>query len=184
MIAGALRQKDANMAQPDVLGPAPAVPAPYTGDRTSVEIAFGPRYPLVPLVLRAVGVFLILTASAMWFLPGGQAEADLILLKLGASLFFLLCGLALVMIHDAGNVPEVCFDPVRRELRVLVAAPDGEPHIGLRRSYESLGQVKFHKARLDLYDFDGRLLMRLRVPDPERRAALRAQLRQSVPICT
>lgn len=171
------------MPQPDVLGPAPAVPAPHTGDRTSVEIAFGPCYPLVPLVLRTVGVFLILTASAMWFLPGGQVAADLILLKLGVSLFFLFCGLALVMIHDADNVPAVCFDPVRRELRVLIPAADGEPYIGLRRSYESLGQVRFHKTRLDLYDFDGRLLLRLRVPDPERRAALRMQLRQSVPIC-
>ncbi|TDK49823.1 hypothetical protein [Antarcticimicrobium luteum] len=167
----------------DFAGLGPAGPAPYIGDGTPLLIAFGPRYPVVLTVFRAVGVFLILTASAMWFLPGSRSDADLVLLKLGASLFFLLCGLALVMIHHSDNMPEVCFDPIRRELRVLVKAADGLPHVVLRRGYDSLGRVRFHKKRVELYDFDGRLLLGLRLSDPARRAALRSQLRQLVPIC-
>ncbi|TDE40306.1 hypothetical protein [Antarcticimicrobium sediminis] len=134
-------------------------------------------------MFRASGVFLILVASAMWFLPGSQSDADLVIMKLGTSLFFLFCGLALVMIHHSDNLPEVCFDPIRRELRVLVRAVDGQPHIVLRRGYDSLGRVRFHKNRVELYDFDGRLLLGLKVADPIRRAALRSQLRQLASIC-
>lgn len=180
-----MRQKDAKqMAKVDYAGYAPAGSAPSAGDGTPLQIAFGPRYALVPMFFRSVGVFLILVASAMWFLPGARAEADLVLLKLGASLFFLFCGLALVMIHHSDNTPEVSFDPVRRELRVLVNATSGDPHVVLRRSYESLGQVQFYKSRVELYDFDGRMLLSLAIPDAARRAALQAQLRRSVPICT
>eukprot|EP01022_Parablepharisma_sp_SALTPOND_P030723 TRINITY_DN77259_c0_g1_i1.p2 TRINITY_DN77259_c0_g1~~TRINITY_DN77259_c0_g1_i1.p2 ORF type:complete len:227 (+),score=62.31 TRINITY_DN77259_c0_g1_i1:274-954(+) len=185
MHPGGLRQKDASdMAELDFGGYTPAGPVPFSGDGTLLQIAFGPRYPLVPVLFRAVGVFLILAASAMWFLPGSRSETELILLKLGASLFFLLCGLALVMLHQPENAPEVCFDPIRRELRVVANSADGAPHVVLRRGYESLGQVRFYKSRVELYDFDGRLLLNLRIGDPERRAALEAQLRQLVPIST
>ncbi len=135
------------------------------------------------MFFRFIGTFLILVASAMWFLPGSQTDADLVIMKLGVSLFFLLCGLALVMIHHADNVPEVCFDPIRRELRVLVKSGDGQPQTVLRRSYESLGRAHFHKKRVELYDFDGRLLLGVKVRDPARHAALQAQLRQLVNIC-
>ena len=179
-----MRQKDAtDMAETEFAGNGPARPAPYMGDGTPLQVAFRPRYPLVATVFRAIGVFLILIASAMWFLPDSRLDADLILLKLGASLFFLFCGLALVMIHHSDNAPEVCFDPVRRELRVLANSADGALHIVLRRSYGSLGQVKFYKNRVELYDFDGALLLGLQLSDPARRAALRAQLCQLVPIC-
>jgi len=168
----------------DFAGLGPAGRAPYAGDGTPVRVAFGPRFPLVPTLFRAAGTFLILVASAMWLLPGSQLSADLVVMKLGASLFFLFCGLALVMIHHADNTPEVCFDPIRRELRVLVKSADGTPRTVMRRSYESLGRVAFHKTRIELYDFDGRLLMALRVGDPARRAGVEAQLRQLVHICS
>lgn len=172
------------MAKVDIAGYGSAGPATFSGDGAPLQIAFGPRYPLVRPVLCSLGVVLIFAASAMWFLPGSRMEPDLILLKLGASLFFLFCGLALVMIHHEENAPAVCFDPIRRELRVLATAANGTQHVVMRRGYESLGQVKFHKSRVELFDFDGKLLLSLRVPDPARRAALQAQLRQLVPICT
>ena len=175
------RDEAAAMVRMDFAG---VGPAPYAGDRAPILITCGPRFPVVATMFRTVGVFLILVASAMWFLPGSQFAADLIVMKLISSLFFLLCGVALVMIHHSDNAPEICFDPIRREFRVLVKAADGRPHIVLRRSYESLGRVQFQKTRVELYDFDGRLLMNLRVTDPGRRAALQAQLRQLVTICS
>ncbi len=179
-----MRRKDAAiMSKMDFAGFGPVAPAAYNGDSAPVRFAFGPRFPVARTLFRAAGVFLILVASAMWFLPGSQSDADLVIMKLGVSLFFLFCGLALVMIHHSDNMPEVCFDPIRRELRILVHAADGQPHIVLCRGYDSLGRVRFYKSRIELYDFDGGLLLSLKVADPSQRAALRAQLRQLVSIC-
>lgn len=177
------RDEAAEMANLDHAGLGSPGPAAYAGDGTPVHVAFGPRFAVVPVFFRFVGTFLILVAAAMWALPGSTVEADLVLMKLGASLFFLFCGVALVMFHHAENVPEVCFDPIRRELRVLVKSGDGQPHVVLRRGYDSLGRAHFRNNRVELYDFDGRLLIGLRVTDPARRAALESQLRQLVNIC-
>jgi len=174
----------AEMGQIDFAGLGPVAPEPYAGDGTPVHVGFGPRFALVPVFFRFIGTFLILVAAAMWVLPGSASDADLVLMKLGASLFFLFCGVALVMIHHEENAPEVCFDPIRRELRVLVKSADGQPHVVLRRGYDSLGRVHFHNGRVELYDFDGRLLLGLRVSDPVRRAALENQLSQLVNICS
>ena len=173
----------AEMANMDFAGMGSAGPAAYAGDGTPVHVAFGPRFAVVPVFFRVVGTFLILVAAAMWALPGSTMEADLVLMKLGASVFFLFCGVAVLMVHHADNTPEVCFDPIRRELRVLVKSPDGQPHVVLRRGYDSIGRARFQNNRVELYDFDGRLLLGVRVTDPARRTALETQLRQLVNIC-
>lgn len=174
----------AEMANMDFAGIGSAGPVAYAGDGAPVHVAFGPRFPVVPVFFRVVGTFLILVAAAMWVLPGSTTDADLVLMKLGASLFFLFCGVAVVMVHHSDNVPEACFDPIRREFRVLVKTAAGQPRVVLRRGYDTIGRAHFQNNRVELYDFDGRLLLGLRVTDPARHAALERQLRQLVNICS
>lgn len=153
------------------------------GAYEAVTVAYSPRLGLEELLFRGAGSFLVLTAAGMWFLPGSQMDTDLVVMKLGVSLFFLLCGVALLMLHDSANRPAACFDPIRRELRVLAVAGDGRPQTLLRRSYESLGRVRFCGRAVELYDMEGQRLMRLNLQDAGQRAALQQQLRRLVNIC-
>ncbi|MGD9864389.1 MAG: hypothetical protein AB7S99_14370 [Pseudodonghicola sp.] len=152
-------------------------------DEGAVTVAYSPRLGLDAVLFRGMGTFLVMTAAAMWFLPGSQTDADLIVMKLGVSLFFLLCGVALLMLHDGANRPAACFDPIRRELRVMAMAGDGRVQTVLRRSYASLGRAQFRGRAVELYDMDGARLMRLNVQDAGQRAALHRQLSRLMTIC-
>ncbi|GHG79758.1 hypothetical protein [Pseudodonghicola xiamenensis] len=149
----------------------------------ALAVAFWPWPVLAAALFRGLGSLMVVTAAAMWFLPGSQTEADLVIMKLGVSLFFLLSGLTVMMIYDAVPRPTVWFDPVRREVRVLAPGAGGRPMTVSRRSYESLGRVRFDRRSVALYDMDGRLLLRVGLRDVGQRAALRAQLSRLVNIC-
>jgi len=135
------------------------------------------------VLVRGLGSFLVVTAAAMWFLPGSQTDTDLVVMKLGVSLFFLLSGISLMLLADGVERPRACFDPIRRELRVLAPAVGGRCKTVLRRSYESLGRVEFLRKGVALYDMEGRLLLRLGLQDARQRSALRDQLSRLVNIC-
>ena len=127
---------------------------------------------------------LILGSAGMWVLPGTSVDPDLMVMKLGLSFFLLLCGMVLLMMHHVDNQPDAYFDPIRREVRVLQKNNRGRPQTVLRRSYESLGSVKFHERQMDLYDVDGSILMKLPLASPEVRQALRIQLSGMVNIAS
>ena len=151
-------------------------------DAVPLLIAFAPNWPVLALLLRIVGTALILSSALMWVLPGSHFDADLMLIKLGLSLVFLLCGLALVMIHHIDNRPDAYFDPVRNEVRVLRRDKRGRPQSVLRRGYDSLGSARFRDRLVEIFDVDGSLLMRLPVEDRDVRNALRMQLSGTVNI--
>ena len=71
-------------------------------------------------ILRFLAVGLALLAVAQWLLPGSQASADLVPLKLVATALCL--SLAMLLSHAAETplVPEVQFDIKRREIRFAV----------------------------------------------------------------
>lgn len=127
-------------------------------------------------VFRVFGTAFILLAPAMWILPGSLFDADLVVMKLGVSLFFLLCGMALLMRNHIDTQPEAYFDPIRRELRVLQKNDRGRPQTVLRRSYDSLGGARITSRAIELWDVDGSVLMRLPIENPDVRSALRMQL--------
>lgn len=156
---------------------------PETEERMPLLISIAPKGSPEAVLFRGAGIALILIASGMWFLPGSLMAPDLVVMKLIASLFFMLCGLALLMLHHKDNRPDAYFDPIRRELRVLQKNQRGRPQTVLRRSYESLGSVRFHDRLVELYDVDGSLLIRLPISDPEIRHSLRMQLCGLVNIC-
>lgn len=139
-------------------------------------IGLAPAWPIVALLFRIAGTALILSSAAMWVMPGSQTGADLLLIKLGLSVVFLLCGLAMLMIHHVDNLPDAYFDPIRSEVRVLQKDKRGRPQAVLRRSYDTLGSARFRDNAVEIYDVDGSLLMRLPIDDRDVRQALRMQL--------
>lgn len=136
------------------------------------------------IVLRAAcrfaGAVFILCAPGLWLLPGSNDDPSLMLVKLGASVFFLVCGLALVLCGKGHSQPEAHFDPVRREMRILQRNARGRPSTVLRRAYGSLGAAKITDRQVEIWDVDGSILLRLPLADPEARRVLRLQLGELV----
>ncbi|MDP5215920.1 hypothetical protein Q5Y75_01690 [Ruegeria sp. 2205SS24-7] len=153
-----------------------AVALPSFEEAMPLMIAFAPNWPARKVLFRIFGTAMILGSALMWLLPGADMSAEAATFKLGASLFFLLCGMALLMMHHVDNQPDAYFDPIRREVRVLQKNNRGRPQTVLRRSYESLGAARFTENLLEVFDVDGTMLMRLPIESPEVRDALRAQL--------
>lgn len=145
-------------------------------DAIPLMISFAPNWPVVALVFRILGTSLIFSSGLMWLLPGSHFDAELMLIKLGLSLIFLLSGLVMVMIHHVDNRPGAYFDPLRNEVRVLRRDRRGRPQSVLRRGYDTLGSARFQGRMVEIFDVDGSLLMRLPVDDRDVRHALRMQL--------
>ena len=116
-----------NMTSPVVM--------PSFQDAVPLILSFAPNQPLRTLMFRIVGTAMVLSASGMWLMPGSQNTADLVLIKLGVSVFFFLLGLALLMRNHSDNQPDAYFDPIRSELRVLQKNSRGRPQTVLRRRY-------------------------------------------------
>ncbi|MBV1896238.1 MAG: hypothetical protein KUG70_07250 [Rhodobacteraceae bacterium] len=141
--------------------------------RIPIKLAQVGSAAIVSIILQICGTALILTAPALWLLPGSNVSADLLPIKLGMTLLFFLCGLVLLMRNHSDAQPEVYFDPIRREMRVLQRNDRGRPETILRRSYDTLGAVQFSKRSLEMWDVDGSVLMRLSLPDEKMRRVLR-----------
>ncbi|MBE1284744.1 MAG: hypothetical protein GJ676_15640 [Rhodobacteraceae bacterium] len=143
---------------------------------------FRPDVTVQSVFLRVLGTALVLSAAIMWVLPGAEGDSQLVLMKLGMSIFLLFCGLAVMMMNHPDARPDAYFDPIRREVRVLQKNNKGRPQTVLRRSYDTIGSVKFRERTVELFDMDGSPLMRLTLASNEVRHALRMQLSGAVPI--
>ena len=150
---------------------------PSRGETAALVLAFAPNWPIRILVFRIIGAAMVLSASGMWLMPGSSTNPDLVLIKLGMSVFFFLCGLALLMRNHQDTQPDAYFDAIRGEVRVLQKDNRGRPEMVLRRSYDSLGSASFNGETFEMFDKDGTMLMRLPIENAETRDALRAQLR-------
>ncbi len=157
-----------------------AVVLPTFDEALPLILKFAPNWPARTLMFRIIGTALVLSASGMWLMPGSQYAPDVVLIKLGASLFFFLCGLALLMRNHEDNQPDAYFDPIRSEVRVLQKNNRGRPQTVLRRSYDTLGSARFTNNSVEMFDMDGSMLMRLPIENAEIREALRAQLSGTV----
>lgn len=153
-----------------------SVVLPHYREAVPLLIAFAPAWPVFAFLFRVAGTALVLSSGAMWLMPGSLVEPDMLLIKLGLSVTFLLCGLALLMIHHIDNRPDAYFDPIRNEVRVLQKDKRGRPKSVLRRSYDTLGCARFRDNLVEVFDVDGSLLMRLPIQDRDVRQALRMQL--------
>ncbi len=153
-----------------------AVVLPSFDEAVPLILNFAPNWPVRTVLFRVIGTALVLSASGMWLMPGSLFNPDVVLIKLGVSVFFFLCGLALLMNNHSDNRPDAYFDPIRGEVRVLQKNNRGRPQTVLRRSYDTLGSARFSGNTVEMFDVDGSLLMRLPVENAEVRHALRMQL--------
>nr|WP_321252333.1 hypothetical protein [uncultured Ruegeria sp.] len=134
------------------------------------------------ILARALGLILIVAAFSMWLMSGSVAGPEVWPIKLAASMMFLLLGVSLLTIEIMDARPDAYFDPIRREVRVLQKNENGRPQTVLRRSYETLGGVRFADDQVELFDMDGSLLMKLPLQSADVSRALKGQLSGNVTI--
>jgi len=156
----------------------------YDDSHMPLMAAFAPNWPIRTVLFRIAGTALVLSASGVWIMDGGQLDPELMLVKLGITVFCFFCGLALLMRNHQDNQPDAYFDPIRGEVRVLQKNDRGRPETVLRRSYDSLGSASFAGKSVTLFDVDGSQLMRLMIDDKAVRSALRTQLGGLVHVTT
>jgi hypothetical protein len=141
-----------------------------------VRLGFEGRHTVMSALMRFAGATLILSAPGLWLLPTHIADPSVALFKLGASIFFVFCGFALLLRNRAISLPEVYFDPRKREMRVMRKDRSGRPRTVIQRPYDSLGAAKIWRNKLEIWDVDGSVLISIPLDDPEARGALRMQL--------
>ena len=55
-------------------------------------VAFAPNWPLRTVLFRIIGTALILSASGVWIMQDGMLDPELMLVKLGITVFCFFCG--------------------------------------------------------------------------------------------
>lgn len=131
---------------------------------------------ILRMVSRFAGTVFILCAPGLWLLPGANDDPSLLLWKLGLSIVFFVCGLAFFHWGQGRCGPEVQFDPVHREMRILQRNDRGDCLGVVRRAYDTLGAARITEGGVEIREPDGGILVRLPLTDPEARHVLRLQL--------
>jgi hypothetical protein len=143
-------------------------------------LSFEANWRLRTVMLRGLGLAMMVSASWLWLFPGSVADPELNLVTVGVSVLFFVLGLVLMTTRDLHNQPEACFDPVRRELRVLRRDAQGQPKTVLRRSYDTIGGARLNDAAVQLFENDGSLLIEVPLGSSAARSQLRDQLSGAV----
>lgn len=138
-------------------------------------LSFPARNPGARLVFVVCGTALVICSGLMWLVPIPVPEVPAVVMKLLSSLFFMFCGLALLLRNHDEAKPEVHFDARHRELRVMQRDNHGRPQILMQRSYDTLGTVYISGSEIELWNKDGTPFVTLPVQDPEMRRQLRGQ---------
>lgn len=161
---------------PDETGLMPQGRGLFAGALAPLVLAFRPNWEARSVVLRLVGVLLVMAACGLWFFEAPVSANGLPVLRVASTVVFFFLGMVLLTFRNPWAAPEACFDPVRRELRVLRCDADGQRRTVLRRSYDSLAEVRLTQGGVQLFEKDGSLLMDLPLQNKEVRAQLMQQL--------
>jgi hypothetical protein len=92
---------------------------------------------LATLTGRIGGLLLLATAAGLWVAPDSMVGADVLGMKLAATLMFTIFGGYMVWAARAGLQPEVQIDIIRREVR--------RGHRNLRREFVEATRLSFHE---------------------------------------
>lgn len=149
-----------------------------------LRLRFEANWKVRVVALKLLGAAMILSSTGLWLVQGAGADAEMNLIRFGLSVAFLLAGLVLMTAHEPEGRPEACFDPVRRELRVLKRDAQGRPRTVLRRSYDTLGGARLTASSVQLFEGDGSLMIELPLASAAVRSQLRDQLSGAVRILT
>ncbi len=92
---------------------------------------------LATLAGRIGGVLLLAAAAGLWVAPDSMVGADVLGMKLAATLMFTIFGGYMVWVARAGLQPEVQIDVIRREVR--------RGHRNLRGEFVEATRLGFHE---------------------------------------
>ena len=108
---------------------------------------------------RFVGVVLIIAAVGMWILSGPLWDAEMMLVRLAVSVFFLCLGLMLLQAGRGGLRDEIHLDQNARELRHVRRGPDGIARVIRRFALADLGDATIKEDTLTLRGKAGEIVM-------------------------
>lgn len=169
--------------------PHPVIPgsfatAPGAMRGGSLVLGFKANWPMRRMLLQMLGVALLLCAGGLWMMNAEMMHPGDKVIRVGVCVVFFFLGMVLLTIRPLRPGTEVCFDPVRRELRVLRTNSQGAVRTILRRRYDSLGAARLTSATVQLFEADGSLLFEVPLSTVQSRSLLRDQLSGSVPLLT
>jgi len=125
---------------------------------------------------RLSGVAFLAVAVGLWLEPGAQAHPDLIVIKLGLSLFLGVAGVMILRITVASTQPEIEIDTIRREVRIVRQKCGGRAVVS-GTAIRDLGMAEEGGMSVKLWLANGTLLADVPTADPKIRARLTNVLR-------
>lgn len=114
---------------------------------------------LGPAILRLGGAALVLAAAGLWLAPGVAADAELALMKLGASLFLAALGVVLLLAGRRSGVDEVQIDTIQREIRIVTRGIDGIARLRGRYRFCDICDLRVEDDVLLARDHTGRVVL-------------------------
>ena len=127
---------------------APRVEATFWGYILAGDEAPGYVSQLVRWVSMFFGVSFIFAAMGFWLVPASSIAADIIMLKLACSAFFLLTGVMLLQLGQDVGKPEVQVDLHRKEIRFLNRARNGSGKLVHIFTFDEIGKVDLEAGEL------------------------------------
>jgi len=137
--------------------------------------AFRASVSVSNMLSRLVAAGLMVCALGLWFSTNTAFDAQMLLFKLGMSLVFAVGGIALYNHATQERAPDVEFDQIRRELRI-VKRQFGNEEVVFSKRFEELGEVEMKDNKVVVYDVDGTKIVEVDVADPKMYRALRRTL--------
>jgi len=120
---------------------APRVEATFWGYILAGKEAPGYINQLIRWVAMFFGVSFIFAAMGFWLVPASSIAADILMLKLACSAFFLLTGATLLQLGQDAGKPEVQVDLHRKEIRFLNRSRNGTGKLVHVFGFEEISKV-------------------------------------------
>ena len=149
-----------------------------------LQVSVRPGESISSMLLRLLGGCMVLSSTAIWLVPNVGEDATLALIRIGISVVLLFLGLCLLLSRERAALPEFQFDFRNLEMRAEETDADGRVTVLLRRSYGSMGAVRFTDRSVQILEQDGTLLIELPLDGRSTRQLLLNQLRPHLHIVT
>lgn len=149
-------------------GAAIGIPYKLDGNRTMLR-----------LLARAAAMTAAFVAVFVWLAPGATWEAEVMLFKLGASIFAAFTSVALWQASLPPLPPSVEIDTANTELRLVRTDGYRPREVVERCQFDDLQMVELHGRHIAFWAPGGRLLAEITLSNATAHATLLAALRQA-----
>lgn len=139
------------------------------------RLAWKKSFAFSKIVSFTVGAALMACSIGMWLAPAVAYDPGSLIFKLALSFVSAIGGIALL--HSASKTvsPDVEFDQIRREIRIVRRGSKVD-EVLRTVSFEELGEVLMKDGMIVAHDTQGEVLIELPIEDPKAYRALRRQL--------